>query len=256
MTTPGRSPLTVLLRRIAHCSCALLVASLGGAALLAQHGHGSEGVGTAHMETSCAPAVQGAFDRALALLHNFWYARALTQFQEIQHADPECAVAYWGAAMTYNHPFWDAPSGEDEAAAWANVQKGLTAKSQNDREHMYLLAAAALFKDAGAGTKLSRDEAYREQMAATHAKHPDDETALFYGLSILGTIREGTNGFQMQGRAIDLFEAVYAHNKQHPGVLHYLIHAYDDPVHAEAGLAAARAYAKTAAAVPHAHHMP
>ena len=78
------------------------------------------------------------FDRALAVLHNFWYARALTQFQEIQKADPECAMAYWGAAMTYNHPLWDEPSREDEAAAWAHVQKGLKARSQNDREHMYL----------------------------------------------------------------------------------------------------------------------
>ena len=118
------------------------------------------------------------------------------------------------------------------------------------------LAVAALYKDAGAGTKQSRDEAYREQMAATHAKYPDDETTLFYGLSILGTIREGTKGFEMQGRAVALFESVYAHDKQHPGVLHYLIHAYDDPVHAETGLAVARAYAKTAAAVPHAYHMP
>ena len=105
------------------------------------------------METSCAPAVQATFDRALALLHNFWYARALTRFQEIQKADPECAMAYWGAAMTYNHPLWDEPSREDEAAAWAYVQKGLTARSQNDREHLYLLAVAALYQDAGAGTK-------------------------------------------------------------------------------------------------------
>src|SRR4029453_11353960 len=87
-------------------------------------------------------------------------------------------------------------------------------------------------------------------------KYPDDETKLFYGLSIMGTIREGTKGFDLQGQAVALFESVYAQEKQHPGVLHYLIHAYDDPVHAEAGLAAARAYAKTAAAVPHAYHMP
>jgi tetratricopeptide (TPR) repeat protein len=208
------------------------------------------------METSCAPAVQARFDRALALLHNFWYARALTQFQALQQADPECAMAYWGAAMTYNHPLWDQPSPEDETAAWQYVQKGLRARSQNDREHMYLLAVAALYKDAGAGTKTSRDEAYREQMALAHAKYPDDETTLFYGLSIIGAIKEGTKGFEMQGRAMALFESVYAHNTQHPGVLHYLIHAYDDPVHAEAGLAAARAYARTAAAVPHAYHMP
>jgi hypothetical protein len=233
-----------------------LGASLGATGLLAQHGHGSEGVGKAHMETSCAPAVQAKFDRALARLHNFWYARALTQFEEIQQADPDCAMAYWGAAMTYNHPFWDQPTPQDLAAAWAHVQKGLAARSQNERERMYLQAVAALYKDADAGTKQSRDEAYREQMAATHAKYPDDETKLFYGLSILGAIREGAKGFEMQDRAIALLESVYARNKQHPGVLHYLIHAYDDPVHAEAGLPAARAYAKTAAAVPHAYHMP
>jgi len=165
-------------------------------------------------------------------------------------------MAYWGAAMTYNHPLWDQPSQEDENAAWAYVQQGLKTRSQNDREHMYLLAVAALYKDAGSGTKQARDEAYREQMAATHTKYPDDETTLFYGLSILGAISEGTNGFEMQGRAAAPFESVYAHDQQHPGVLHYLIHAYDDPIHAEAGLAVARTYAKTAAAVPHAYHMP
>ena len=137
-----------------------------------------------------------------------------------------------------------------------HVQKGLKAKSQNDRERMYLGAVAALYRDAGAGTKQERDEAYRERMAATHAKYPDNETKLFYGLAIMGNIREGAKGFEMQGRAVDLFESVYATDKQHPGVLHYLIHAYDDPVHAEAGLQAARVYAKTAAAVPHAYHMP
>jgi tetratricopeptide (TPR) repeat protein len=259
MMTPmliDRDSRRVWRRDIRRCLSAILLASVGVTALLGQHEHGSEGVGTAHMEISCAPAVQARFDRALAVLHNFWYARALTQFQDIQKADPECAMAYWGAAMTYNHPLWDAPTPEDTAAAWAYVQKGLTARSQDDREHMYLLAVAALYKDGGAGTKQSRDEAYRERMAATQAKYSDDETTLFYGLSIIGTIREGTPGFEMQGRAIALFESVYARNQQHPGVLHYLIHAYDDPVHAEKGLAVARAYAKAAAAVPHAYHMP
>ena len=112
-------------------SLMIMLSSLGVAGLLAQHGHGSEGVGTAHMETSCAPAVQARFDRALAVLHNFWYARALTQFQEIQKADPECAMAYWGAAMTYNHPLWDAPSPEDTAAAWQSKAASTANPSPN-----------------------------------------------------------------------------------------------------------------------------
>ena len=158
--------------------------------------------------------------------------------------------------MTYNHPFWDPPTAADEAAAWALVQKGMSAHEASPREKLYLAAVAALYKDAGAGTKSERDQHYRDAMAALYAKYPDDETTLFYGLSILGAIPEGTKGFQQQGQAAILFEKVYAHQPDHPGVLHYLIHAYDDPEHAQEGLKAARAYAQAAAAVPHALHMP
>jgi len=165
-------------------------------------------------------------------------------------------MAYWGAAMTYNHPFWDPPTPADETAAWALVQKGMSAQEASAREKLYLAAVAALYKDAGAGTKSARDQHYRDAMAAVYAKYPDDETALFYGLSILGATPEGSKGFEQQEQAAILFEKVYAHQPDHPGVLHYLIHAYDDPEHAQQGLKAARAYAQAAAAVPHALHMP
>ena len=218
--------------------------------------HPIHGLGRVHMEVSCSASVASGFDRALALLHNFWYARALTAFQEAAQADPECAMAYWGAAMTYNHPFWDAPTPEDEQAAWALVQKGMRAREQTPREKMYLDAVATLYWDGGAGSKSARDAAYRDAMAAAYQKYPDNEIKLFYGLAILGTIEEGPRGFERQALAAKLFEDVYAKNPEHPGVLHYLIHVYDDPVHAAQGLKAARAYAKAAAAVPHALHMP
>ena len=220
------------------------------------HAGSEEGLGHVHMDTSCAPAVGAKFDRALALLHNFWYARALEVFREVSSDDPACAMAYWGAAMTYNHPFWDAPSAADQIAAWGLVQEGLATKKMSAREKLYLDAVAALYKDAGAGPKAARDAGYRDAMATTFARFPDDETKLFYGLAILGTIREGTKGFESQAQAAKLFDEVYAHDPDHPGVLHYLIHAYDDPVHAEQALTVARRYAKTAAAVPHALHMP
>jgi hypothetical protein len=159
-------------------------------------------------------------------------------------------MAYWGAAMTYNHPFWDAPSALDESAAWRFVQKGFAAKEMSARERLYLNAIAALFKDDGAGPKAARDEGYRDAMGIAYARFPDDETKLFYGLAILGTIREGTKGFEGQAQAAKRFEEVYASRPDHPGVLHFLIHAYDDPVHAERGLEAARRYAKAAAASP------
>jgi hypothetical protein len=214
------------------------------------------GVGYVHMEASCSPSVIADFDLSLALLHNFWYDRALESFNKVIKADPQCAMAYWGAAMTYNHPFWDGPSREDESAAWTLVQKGMQATNKTPREKMYLDAAAALYKNSGAGSKSERDEAYKDAMKAVYEKYPDDEARLFYGLSILGTIKEGTKGFEKQAVAARLFEEVYAKNPQHPGVLHYLIHVYDDPEHAVDGLKAARAYAKAAAAVPHAQHMP
>src|SRR5271154_1250737 len=112
-----------------------------------------EGFGRVHMEISCAPAVAAEFDRGLALLHNFWYARALERFNEVVKDDPGCAMAYWGAAMTYNHPFWDPPSQVDETAAWGLVQKGLSAAEASAREKLYLAAVGALYKDGGAGSK-------------------------------------------------------------------------------------------------------
>jgi tetratricopeptide (TPR) repeat protein len=224
-----------------------------------QHEHtysAEEGFGRVHMDISCSATVAADFDRALALLHNFWYVRALARFNEVAKKDSACAMAYWGAAMTYNHPFWDPPTKSDETAAWELVQKGMSAAEASPREKLYLAAVAALFKDAGVGNKSSRDQNYRGAMAAAYAQYPDDETALFYGLSILGAVPEGSAGFQQQEQVAKLFEAVYARHPDHPGVLHYLIHAYDDPVHAEQGLPAARAYAQSAAAVPHALHMP
>ena len=214
------------------------------------------GFGQVHMDISCSAKVGAAFDRALALLHNFWYVRALERFVEISKNDPGCAMAYWGAAMTYNHPFWDPPSPADETAAWTLVQKGLSAPEASVREKLYLAAVAALYKDAGADTKSVRDRNYRDAMERAYAQFPDAETALFYGLSILGAIPEGAKGFEQQEKAAKLFASVYARHPNHPGVLHYLIHAYDDPVHAELGLPAARAYAHAVAAVPHALHMP
>jgi tetratricopeptide (TPR) repeat protein len=245
-------------RFLLHAVCALALAI---PAQGKQHQHPSsgseEGFGRVHMDITCTPTVAAEFDRALALLHNFWYVRALERFNQVLKKDSECAMAYWGAAMTYNHPFWDPPSPNDEAVAWALVQKGLSASEASAHERLYLAAVAALYKNAGAGSKSARDQSYRDAMAAAYARYPDDdETALFYGLSILGAIPEGSHGFEQQEKAAKLFEAVYARHPDHPGALHYLIHAYDDPLHAQQGLKAARAYAQAAAAVPHALHMP
>ena len=238
----------------------LIVALLLPALAFAQHEHSSAldlaKIGKVHMDISCTPAAAAEFDRALALLHNFWYSRAHEAFVATAKLDPECAMAYWGDAMTYNHPFWDAPSPAEEAAAWASVEKARAAKHQSPREAAYIAAVRALYQDAGTVRKTERDIRYRDAMAATFDQFPDDETRLFYGLSILGSLPEGVSGFAAQERAAELFEAVYEKDPQHPGALHYLIHADDDPVHAERGLEVARKYAAAAPGVPHALHMP
>src|SRR5438445_10645580 len=193
-----------------------LVLFLEPHALYAQSAPVSErpiaGLGHAHMDTSCSPGVSADFDRRLPLLHNFWYARALEAFTEVAQRDPDCAIAYWGAAKTYDHPFWDPPTRSDESAAWALVQKGMRATRKSPRERMYLAAVAALYKDGGAGPKSARDQAYVDAMASAYAAYPDDETKLFYGLALLATVKEGSKGFERQGLAAKLFEEVYAKN--------------------------------------------
>src|SRR5256712_7070167 len=145
--------------RIFLAACALVL-FLAPHALYAQSTPASErpiaGLGHAHMDTSCSPGVSADFDRALALLHNFWYARALEAFTGVAQRDPDCAIAYWGAAKTYDHPFWDPPTRSDESTAWALVQKGMRATQKSPREGMYLAAVAALYKEGGAGPKSAR----------------------------------------------------------------------------------------------------
>jgi tetratricopeptide (TPR) repeat protein len=243
---------------LAFATWAIAIAIAAQAQQQEQHSAAApeEGFGRVHMDISCRAEVAADFDRALALLHNFWYARALERFNQVAKSDPGCAMAYWGAAMTYNHPFWDPPSQGDEVAAWNFVQGGLSAPEISPREKLYLAAVAALYKDGGAGSKEVRDQNYRDAMKAAYDLYPGDETALFYGLSILGAIPEGSHDYEQKEKAARLFEGVYARHSDHPGALHYLIHAYDDPAHAEQGLKAARAYAQAAPAVPHALHMP
>jgi hypothetical protein len=216
----------------------------------------SIGVGHVHMDISCSPTVSRNFDISLALLHNFWYPRALSAFKQVIETDPECAMGYWGAAMTYNHPFWDEPTQADEQSAWELVQKAMKAKEKSPHDDMYVTAVASLYRDAGSGKKSDRDSAYMNAMAQVYAKYPDAETKLFYALSMLATIEEGSPWSPQQELAAGLIEQVYADDPHHPGALHYMIHAYDDPVHAAQGLKAAAAYAEAAPAVPHALHMP
>lgn len=212
-------------------------------------------VGIVQFDNSGSKAAQAPFHRGLALLHNFEYEDAAEAFQEAQRIDPDFAMAYWGEAMTHTHPIWFE---QDAEAAKAVLQKlGATppdrrAKAPTAREKAYLDAIEILYGDGG---KIERDFAYSSAMKSVHEAYPGDVDArAFYAVSLLGLAHNGRD-IPLYIRAAALLEEVFPENKSHPGVLHYLIHSYDDPTHAHLGLRAARLYSDIAPDAAHAQHM-
>ena len=200
-------------------------------------------------------AVQADFLRGLALLHNFEYEEAADSFRNAQKVAPDFAMAYWGEAMTQSHPVWH----EEDIDAARGVLKRLAptpearlAKAPTEREKLYLRSVEVLFGD---GTKQERDRRHEAVLAELHRKFPDDvDGSAFYALSILGTAEKGRD-FATYMRAAAVLEEVFPQHPRHPGVVHYLIHCYDDSVHAPLGLRAARIYSKIAPEADHAQHM-
>ncbi|HXG57668.1 MAG TPA: hypothetical protein VNL91_01435 [Thermoanaerobaculia bacterium] len=211
-----------------------------------------EKLGTISFPNSGRPEAQAAFVRGVAALHSFWYEEAAEAFREAQRIDPGFALACWGEAMTYNHPIW---LEVDPGAGRAALAKASAARTPTPREQAYLDAVAALYDEKG--DKDSRDAEYEKRMARLAAAYPDDaEAQAFHALAILGLMRPGEPDARKQIRAAAILEPLLVTHPSHPGVLHYMIHAYDDPVHAPLGLRAARRYARVAPAAHHALHMP
>ncbi len=219
-------------------------------------------LGEVDFPNSGAPEAQSAFERGLLLLHSFEYGSAEEAFREAQEIDPDFAMAYWGEAMTYNHPVWMRQDREAALEALGRyaptaAERALKAGPEPDgdgtaREAAYMRAVDTLY---GAGEKEARDDAYAEAMAELHATYPDDaEAAAFHALAILGTAHEGRD-FATYMRSAGILEQVVDDHPNHPGIAHYLIHSYDDPVHAPLGIRAARAYSRIAPDAAHAQHM-
>jgi hypothetical protein len=198
---------------------------------------------------------QEPFLRGLALLHNFEYPDAAEQFRKAEAVDPDFAMASWGEAMTFTHPVW--MQQDLEAARAALGRLGATpearlAKAKTERERDYLRAVEVLY---GSGTKEERDFRYSDAMAALHQRYPEDvDATAFYALSLLGTAHQGRD-FAIYMKSAALLEEVFPTHQHHPGVLHYLIHSYDDPIHAPLGVRAARLYGAVAPNAGHALHM-
>jgi hypothetical protein len=201
------------------------------------------------------PAAQAPFLRGVKLLHNFQYEDSVEAFQQAEKADLDFALAYWGEAMAHNYTLWSEQHTDQARAALAKLgptPEARAAKAKSPEEKMWLAAVEALY---GPGTKYERDEAYADRMDALFAAYPDDvEARTFDALATMGR-SHGTRDAANYMKAAAMLEEVFPAHTRHPGVVHYLIHAYDDPTHAPLGIRAARLYDKIAPDSAHAQHM-
>ena len=224
------------------------------------HPEGEEAIGTVHFETSCDPAAQAPFVRGVAKLHSFWFESASEEFAAAAAADPDCAMAPWGTAMTlWGNPMTrSAPSAENTELAVAAVARAeALAPGTTERERAYVEAAAALWRDHETIGHLERMKRHEEALRAIVEAHPDDvEAAIFLGRIMVANAEPSDLTFERQRQAAAMMLPLFERMPDHPGLAHYIIHAFDAPPIAGEGLEAAMAYAEIAPDAPHALHMP
>jgi tetratricopeptide (TPR) repeat protein len=194
------------------------------------------------------------FEKGLLLLHSFEYSDAREAFQQAQKSDPKMAMAYWGEAMTHNHSLWGEQDYEKGVATLYEMELNASDQQITELEEDFLEAVQIIYQPQK--TKLERDVLYAEFMETLEAKYPDNhEVSAFYALSLLGSVPEGRDD-RIYGQGAKIVQGILEENPNHPGALHYLIHSYDDPVHAGMALDAANSYSQVAPDASHALHMP
>ena len=218
---------------------------------VAQHEHehpagDPDKLGKVNFPISCDPAVQPQFSSAVAMLHSFWYEKASDTFARVAEKDPACGIAYWGIAMTYYHPIWEAPGPADLKAGVAAVEKAQSVGAKTQRERDYIGAIETFYLDSDKVDHRTRAQAYEKAMEQLQARYPDDrEAAVFYALAMLATAPPTDKTYVNQRKAGSILEPIFVEQPEHPGVAHYIIHAYDYPALADRALAAARRYARS-----------
>ncbi len=223
-----------------------------------EHGGHAEQLGRVRFATHCRGAAQSDVEHGIAYLHSFWYEKAAEAFNAATAADPTCAMAFWGQAMSLLHPLWTPPSSADAAVALTAIDGGL-AQTKTVRERDYLGAIRAYYVDYDRTDPKTRLLRYALAMDSVRRRTPSDrEAAIFYALALiaLGQANASDTTFTYQQRADSILEPLFRLEPQHPGLAHYLIHSNDVPQLAAHGLYAARHYAEIAPDVPHAQHMP
>lgn len=220
--------------------------------------HAQSPLGSVHFPISCTPAAQEQFNQAVAMLHSFWYSEAEKTFHQVTVTDPNCAMGYWGIAMSLYQQIWATTPTPDEAQRGrAAIEKARNLTIKSAREQAYLDAIATLYPASNSNNSYdSRRRAYQQAMERIYQQYPDNEATVFYALSLLSGVSYNDKNFTKQKQALQLLQQVMKNEPQHPGVIHYIIHSTDYPGLAQLGLDAARTYARIASAVPHALHMP
>jgi hypothetical protein len=213
-------------------------------------------LGTVSFPVSCTAPAQSAFNQAVALLHSFYYPAAQKAFEHVVELDPSCAMGYWGTAMSRWYPLWYPPNEEALRIGKAAADKAKVAPT-NARERGYITAIAAFYDGYEKQPHRARALAYEAGMKALHEQFPEDrEASAFYALAMQATVDPNDKTYAKQLASAQLLEGLFAEQPNHPGLAHYIIHAYDYPGLANQALDAARRYGKIAPAVPHALHMP
>jgi hypothetical protein len=214
-------------------------------------------LGQVDFPVSCSPAAHEQFVRAAAILHSFWYEEAVKAFTSVTETDPNCAMGYWGVAMSWWTPLWSPPTEAALKAGSAAIAKAVATGAKTDRERDYIGAIAAFYHDSDKVDHRTRSLAYEKAIEQVHSRYPEDrEAAIFYALALNATASPSDKTYANQKKAAAILEKIFIEQPNHPGVAHYLIHSYDSAPLAGQGLAAAICYSKIAPAVPHALHMP
>lgn len=214
-------------------------------------------VGEVHFDISCNAAAQRAFNRAVAILHSFFYPEAVKTFTRVTEIDPSCAMGYWGIAMSWWYPLWYPPAKEAFAQGKTAADKAADIGGRTERERAYIGAIGMFYANAEQKEHKARTLDYEHAMEQLHRSYPDDlEAAAFYALALQATADPNDKTYASQLKSAGILEPVFAAVPDHPGAAHYLIHAYDYPELAPRALVAARRYGQIAPTMPHALHMP
>jgi hypothetical protein len=239
---------------------AVLLVLAAARGLTQEHEHANgEQLGEVHFATSCNEAAQREFNRAVALLHSFQFSRAIEGFNAVLGEDPTCAIAYWGIALSdWSNPFAPGIKNTDQLELGReSAERGKGEDAKTDRERAYLAAVGKLYSNFENTPEPVRLLAYRNAMGDVAAKYPEDhEAQIFYALALAVADDPSDKTYSDRLKAGTILEKLFEDEPNHPGLAHYIIHAYDVPALAGRALIAARRYSEIAPDAPHALHMP